>query len=115
MGSTLNPDEEPLQTVKQTSGATGALGPGDSSDSGSDVAGAKRHDFDVDTELDLRIRRFAVEALTLRSANAMQPTTYIGTCFAGQRNNKGVALCTYITGKRSSAPPHEGAGACQTH
>jgi hypothetical protein len=28
------------------------LGPSDSSDSGSDVAGAKRHEFDVDTELD---------------------------------------------------------------
>ncbi|MGF6372210.1 hypothetical protein OKW40_005026 [Paraburkholderia sp. RAU6.4a] len=52
MSSTLNPDEEPQQTVKQTSGTTGALGPSDSSDSGSDVAGARRHDFDVDTELD---------------------------------------------------------------
>ncbi|APA88765.1 chemotaxis protein [Paraburkholderia sprentiae WSM5005] len=52
MSSTLNPDEEPQQTVKQTSGTTGALGPSDSSDSGSDVAGAKRHEFDVDTELD---------------------------------------------------------------
>ncbi|MGF6770733.1 hypothetical protein P3T18_003212 [Paraburkholderia sp. GAS199] len=52
MSSTLNPDEEPQQQVKQTSGTTGALGPSDSSDSGSDVAGAKRHEFDVDTELD---------------------------------------------------------------
>lgn len=52
MSSTLNPDEEPRQTVKQTSGTTGALGPSDSSDSGSDVAGAKRHEFDVETELD---------------------------------------------------------------
>ncbi|MCC8400428.1 chemotaxis protein [Paraburkholderia sp. MMS20-SJTN17] len=52
MSSTLDPDEEPQQTVKQTSGTTGSLGPSDSSDSGSDVAGAKRHDFDVDTELD---------------------------------------------------------------
>jgi len=52
MSSTLNPDEEPQQVVKQTSGTTGALGPSDSSDSGSDVAGAKRHEFDVDTELD---------------------------------------------------------------
>jgi hypothetical protein len=52
MSSTLNPDEEPQQTVKQTSGTTGALGPSDSSDSGSDVAGAKRHEFDIDTELD---------------------------------------------------------------
>ncbi|MBB5419606.1 hypothetical protein OKW33_004528 [Paraburkholderia atlantica] len=52
MSSTLNPDEEPQRTVKQTSDTTGTLGPSDSSDSGSDVAGAKRHDFDVDTELD---------------------------------------------------------------
>lgn len=52
MSSTLNPDEEPQQVVKQTAGTTGALGPSDSSDSGSDVAGAKRHEFDVDSELD---------------------------------------------------------------
>ncbi|MBW0446423.1 chemotaxis protein [bacterium M00.F.Ca.ET.228.01.1.1] len=52
MSSTLNPDEEPQQVVKQTSGTTGTLGPSDSSDSGSDVAGQKRHEFDVDTELD---------------------------------------------------------------
>jgi hypothetical protein len=52
MSSTLNPDEEPQHIVKETSGTTGALGPSDSSDSGSDVAGAKRHEFDVDSELD---------------------------------------------------------------
>jgi hypothetical protein len=52
MSSTLNPDEEPQQVVQPTGSTTGALGPSDSSDSGSDVAGAKRHDFDVDTELD---------------------------------------------------------------
>ncbi|WP_176057247.1 chemotaxis protein [Paraburkholderia sp. BCC1876] len=52
MSSTLNPDEEPQQVVKQTAGTTGALGPSDSSDSGSDIAGAKRHAFDVDSELD---------------------------------------------------------------
>jgi hypothetical protein len=52
MSSTLNPDEEPRHEVKETSGTTGALGPSDSSDSGSDVAGAKRHAFDVDSELD---------------------------------------------------------------
>jgi hypothetical protein len=52
MSSTLNPDEEPQQVVKETAGTTGVLGPGDSSDSGSDVAGAKRHEFDVDSELD---------------------------------------------------------------
>lgn len=51
MSSTLDPDnalpEEPGQGRN-----TGALGPSDSSDSGSDMAGAKRHDFDRDTELD---------------------------------------------------------------
>ncbi len=52
MSSTLNPDEEPQQVVKETAGTTGALGPSDSSDSGSDIAGAKRHEFDVDSELD---------------------------------------------------------------
>jgi hypothetical protein len=52
MSSTLNPDEEPQHIVKETAGTTGALGPSDSSDSGSDIAGAKRHDFDKDTELD---------------------------------------------------------------
>jgi hypothetical protein len=52
MSSTLNPDEEPQQFVKETAGTTGALGPSDSSDSGSDVAGAKRYAFDVDSELD---------------------------------------------------------------
>lgn len=52
MSSTLNPDEEPQHVTRQTAGTTGALGPSDSSDSGSDVAGAKRHVFDVDSELD---------------------------------------------------------------
>ena len=55
MSSTLNPDEEPLHTPDEGEPRghdTGSLGPGDSSDSGSDVAGAKRHDFDRDTELD---------------------------------------------------------------
>lgn len=52
MSSTLNPDEEPQHIVRETSGTTGALGPSDSSDSGSDIAGAKRHEFDVDSELD---------------------------------------------------------------
>jgi hypothetical protein len=55
MTSTLDPDN-PLPE-RDESGAekgrdTGALGPSDSSDSGSDIAGAKRHDFDRDTELD---------------------------------------------------------------
>jgi hypothetical protein len=52
MGSTLDPNEGEPQVVKDTSNTTGTLGPSDSSDSGSDVAGAKRHDFDRDTELD---------------------------------------------------------------
>lgn len=52
MSSTLNPDEEPQQQIHETGSTTGALGPSDSSDSGSDVAGAKRHPFDVDSELD---------------------------------------------------------------
>ena len=53
--SMLDPDN-PLPE-RDESGAekgrdTGSLGPSDSSDSGSDIAGAKRHDFDRDTELD---------------------------------------------------------------
>ena len=52
MSTTLNPDEEPQQQVKQTGSTIGTLGPSDSSESGSDVAGAKRHEFDVDSELD---------------------------------------------------------------
>jgi hypothetical protein len=72
MSSTLNPDEEPQQVVKQTSGTTGALGPSDSSDSGSDVAGAKRHEFDVDTELDNH-------ALELGDAEMASDTDRAGT------------------------------------
>ncbi|HEY2000287.1 chemotaxis protein [Paraburkholderia sp.] len=52
MSSTLNPDAEPQQQIHETGGTTGASGPSDSSDSGSDVAGARRHEFDVDSELD---------------------------------------------------------------
>ncbi|GAB2916959.1 hypothetical protein GCM10027093_64400 [Paraburkholderia jirisanensis] len=52
MSSTLNPDEQEPQVVRQTAHTTGALGPSDSSDSGSDVQGAKRHEFDRDSELD---------------------------------------------------------------
>jgi hypothetical protein len=52
MTSTLDPNEEEPHIVKETANTTGTLGPSDSSDSGSDVAGAKRHDFDRDTELD---------------------------------------------------------------
>jgi hypothetical protein len=51
MGSTLMPPDE--QTPQTTKGhGTAALGPSDSSDSGSDMFGAKRHEFDVDSELD---------------------------------------------------------------
>ena len=55
MNSTLNPDNEPVGPDDENAsrGRDGrALGPSDSSDSGSDIAGAKRHEFDVDTELD---------------------------------------------------------------
>lgn len=55
MSSTLNPDEEPLHSSDEGEARgndTASLGPGDSSDSGSDVAGAKRHEFDRDSELD---------------------------------------------------------------
>jgi hypothetical protein len=51
MSSTLNPDNDDQQP-EVPGRSTGALGPGDSSDSGSDIAGAKRHDFDRDTDLD---------------------------------------------------------------
>jgi hypothetical protein len=50
--STLNPDDEQRPVVKPTGHDNASLGPSDSSDSGSDVAGAKRHAFDVDDELD---------------------------------------------------------------
>ncbi len=51
--STLDPDNIPPTNDPEAPGReTGALGPSDSSDSGSDIAGAKRHDFDKDTELD---------------------------------------------------------------
>lgn len=51
--STLDPDNTPPTGNAEPQGSdTGALGPSDSSDSGSDIAGAKRHDFDRDTELD---------------------------------------------------------------
>jgi hypothetical protein len=51
--STLDPDNTPPTRNSEPQGSdTGALGPSDSSDTGSDIAGAKRHDFDRDTELD---------------------------------------------------------------
>ncbi|KWF22736.1 hypothetical protein [Burkholderia pseudomultivorans] len=53
--STLNPDNEPAGPDDDNAGRGRdgrALGPSDSSDSGSDTAGARRHVFDVDTPLD---------------------------------------------------------------
>ena len=50
-GSTLNPPEEGQQVLGRGHG-TGALGPSDSSDSGSDVQGAVRHPGDVEDALD---------------------------------------------------------------
>ncbi|MXN75302.1 chemotaxis protein [Burkholderia sp. 4701] len=53
--STLDPDNEPYGPDDENArrGRDGrALGPGDSSDSGSDAAGAKRHPFDIDSPLD---------------------------------------------------------------
>ncbi len=55
MNSTLNPDNEPVGPDDENArrGRDGrALGPSDSSDSGSDTAGARRHPFDVDSPLD---------------------------------------------------------------
>ncbi|KVV38973.1 chemotaxis protein [Burkholderia territorii] len=55
MNSTLNPDNEPAGPDDDNArrGRDGrALGPSDSSDSGSDTAGARRHPFDVDSPLD---------------------------------------------------------------
>jgi hypothetical protein len=51
VSSTLHPDESP-QTIRETGHTTGVPGPSDSSYSGSDTAGAKRHDSDVNAELD---------------------------------------------------------------
>jgi hypothetical protein len=50
-GSTLDPDEEGGIEVGKGHG-TGALGPSDSSDSGSDVQGEKRYPGDIEDELD---------------------------------------------------------------
>jgi hypothetical protein len=50
-GSTLNPSEEGGVEVGKGHG-TGALGPSDSSDSGSDVQGEMRRPGDIEDELD---------------------------------------------------------------
>ncbi|MBB2982532.1 hypothetical protein [Paraburkholderia tropica] len=55
MTSTLDPDNDNAgeETPPVAPGHDiESLGPGDSSDSGSDTLGAKRHEFDRDTELD---------------------------------------------------------------
>src|ERR1700709_402623 len=50
-GSTLDPDEEGGVEIGKGHG-TGALGPSDSSDSGSDVQGEKRYPVDIEDDLD---------------------------------------------------------------
>jgi hypothetical protein len=50
-GSTLNPNEEGAVEIGKGHG-TGALGPSDSSDSGSDVQGEKRYPNEIEDELD---------------------------------------------------------------
>ena len=70
MSSTLNPDEQAPQVVRQTAHTTGALGPSDSSDSGSDVQGAKRHEFDRDSELDNHALETGAEQLASDSDRA---------------------------------------------
>jgi hypothetical protein len=50
-GSTLDPDEEGGVEVGKGHG-TGALGPSDSSDGGSDVQGEKRYPGDIEDEID---------------------------------------------------------------
>ena len=69
--STLDPDND-LPQPDAPGRDTGALGPGDSSDSGSDIAGAKRHEFDRDTELDNH-------ALETGDAEALSDTDRAGT------------------------------------
>lgn len=69
--STLDPDND-LPQPDAPGRDTGALGPGDSSDSGSDIAGAKRHEFDRDTELDNH-------ALETGDAEAQSDTDRAGT------------------------------------
>lgn len=76
MGSTLDPDN-PLPERPEEGRDAGALGPSDSSDSGSDIAGAKRHEFDRDTELD-------EHALEIGEAELSSDTDSTGT---GERSS----------------------------
>lgn len=76
--STLDPDNFPDAGGGEAPGRdTGALGPSDSSDSGSDIAGAKRHEFDRDSELD-------EHALELGDAELASDTDRAGT---GERSS----------------------------
>lgn len=76
--STLDPDGFPSSGSSEAPGReTGALGPSDSSDSGSDIAGAKRHEFDKDTELDQH-------ALEIGDAELASDTDRAGT---GERSS----------------------------
>lgn len=50
--STLDPDNDDIAPANAPGHDVDSLGPGDSSDTGSDTRGAKRHDFDRDSELD---------------------------------------------------------------
>lgn len=53
MTSTLDPDNDAELAQPLPPGHDAeALGPGDSSDSGSDTVGAKRHEFDRDSDID---------------------------------------------------------------
>lgn len=76
--STLDPDNFPDSGDTEPHGRDmGSLGPSDSSDSGSDIAGAKRHEFDKDTELD-------EHALELGEAELASDTDRAGT---GERSS----------------------------
>lgn len=52
MTSTLDPDNDDLPQAGPPGHDIDSLCPGDASDTGSDTRGAKRHDFDRDSELD---------------------------------------------------------------
>jgi hypothetical protein len=52
MSSTLNPDEEPQQHVRETANTTGALGPSDSSDSELDNHALETGDSELGSDTD---------------------------------------------------------------
>ena len=92
--STLIPPEEQAPEIGKGHG-TGALGPSDSSDSGSDVHGAKRHEFDIDSELDAHALELGDEELAgdsdrhgtgdRASADGDSTSTLNRDIFAGRR------------------------------